>query len=174
MFKNRFSLFVATFLIIGFFFLALPEEGYSGLPTSPGGPPCCDVIEQGTCVGGDPNAMTACGSQACSEGECSFLKNEICVEGGQGSGRCEQPTGCCQLFAPDGPDECFGTNDIPECEAKKGEFIPGGVCSTNGIECIGPQVSPIPTLSQWGLIAMAGILGIIGFIMVIRRRKVSA
>jgi hypothetical protein len=32
---------------------------------------------------------------------------------------------------------------------------------------------PIPTLSQWGLIAMAGILGIVGFI-VIRRRKVAA
>ena len=32
----------------------------------------------------------------------------------------------------------------------------------------------IPTLSQWGLIAMAGILGIVGFIMVIRRRKVTA
>jgi IPTL-CTERM motif len=35
----------------------------------------------------------------------------------------------------------------------------------------GPR--PIPTLSEWGLIAMAGILGIVGF-MVIRRRKVSA
>jgi len=32
---------------------------------------------------------------------------------------------------------------------------------------------PIPTLSEWGLIAMAGILGIVGF-MVIRRRKVRA
>jgi len=31
----------------------------------------------------------------------------------------------------------------------------------------------IPTLSQWGLIAMAGILGIVGF-MVLRRRKVNA
>jgi len=31
----------------------------------------------------------------------------------------------------------------------------------------------IPTLSQWGLIAMAGILGIVGF-MVMRRRKVTA
>ncbi len=31
----------------------------------------------------------------------------------------------------------------------------------------------IPTLSEWGLIAMAGVLGIIGF-MVIRRRKVTA
>jgi len=34
-------------------------------------------------------------------------------------------------------------------------------------------VSPIPTLSEWGLIAMAGVLGLVGF-MVIRRRKVSA
>ncbi|MCH7519819.1 MAG: IPTL-CTERM sorting domain-containing protein, partial [Candidatus Dadabacteria bacterium] len=34
----------------------------------------------------------------------------------------------------------------------------------------------IPTLSEWGLIAMAGILGIVGIVgfMVIRRRKVSA
>jgi len=31
----------------------------------------------------------------------------------------------------------------------------------------------IPTLSEWGLIAMAGILGIVGF-MVMRRRKVTA
>ena len=30
----------------------------------------------------------------------------------------------------------------------------------------------IPTLSEWSLIAMAGILGIIGF-MVMRRRKVT-
>ena len=32
---------------------------------------------------------------------------------------------------------------------------------------------PIPTLSEWGLIAMASILGLVGF-MVIRRRKVNA
>ena len=31
---------------------------------------------------------------------------------------------------------------------------------------------PIPTISEWGLIAMAGILGVIGFIA-IRRRKVT-
>jgi len=31
----------------------------------------------------------------------------------------------------------------------------------------------VPTLSEWGLIAMAGVLGIVGF-MVMRRRKVTA
>jgi len=33
--------------------------------------------------------------------------------------------------------------------------------------------APIPTISEWGMIAMAGILGVIGF-MVIRRRKITA
>jgi len=49
MLKNRLSLFVATFLIIGFFFLALPEKGYSGIANLPGGPPCCgiEVEEEG-------------------------------------------------------------------------------------------------------------------------------
>ena len=31
----------------------------------------------------------------------------------------------------------------------------------------------VPTLSEWGLIAMAGLLGIVGF-MIIRRRNVAA
>ena len=34
-------------------------------------------------------------------------------------------------------------------------------------------IADIPTLSEWGLIAMAGVLGIVGF-MVLRRRKVTA
>jgi DNA-binding beta-propeller fold protein YncE len=36
-----------------------------------------------------------------------------------------------------------------------------------------PVVEMVPTLSEWGLMAMAGILGIIGF-MVMRRRKATA
>ena len=35
------------------------------------------------------------------------------------------------------------------------------------------RTTDVPTLSQWGLIAMAGVLGIVGF-MVMRRRKVTA
>ncbi|GJM17341.1 MAG: hypothetical protein DHS20C13_26680 [Thermodesulfobacteriota bacterium] len=41
-------------------------------------------------------------------------------------------------------------------------------------QCVNPVlVSSVPTLSEWGLIAMAGVLGIVGF-MVMRRRKVAA
>jgi len=39
--------------------------------------------------------------------------------------------------------------------------------------CFDPSARTIPTLSEWGLITMAGILGIVGF-MVMRRRKASA
>jgi len=52
-----------------------------------------------------------------------------------------------------------------------GEFK-GESCLESG-ECTVTVKSPIPTLSEWGLIALAGTLGIIGF-MVIRRRKVTA
>ncbi len=49
-----------------------------------------------------------------------------------------------------------------------------GVREDNGMAVLTwTPPSTIPTLSEWGLIAMAGILGIVGF-MVIRRRKVSA
>ena len=45
-----------------------------------------------------------------------------------------------------------------------------GYSGSNGIPM---HVVDVPTLSEWGSIAMAGVLGIIGF-MVIRRRKVTA
>jgi len=42
------------------------------------------------------------------------------------------------------------------------------------VTCIKPVTAHnIPTLSEWGLIAMAGVLGIIGF-LVIRRKKATA
>jgi hypothetical protein len=57
------------------------------------------------------------------------------------------------------------------------EFVEDGICVPDGDSdifgsCVLP-VTPIPTISEWGLIAMAGILGIVGF-MVMRRRKVTA
>ena len=43
----------------------------------------------------------------------------------------------------------------------------------DGMEFFIRPPSNVPTLSEWGLIAMAGILGIVGF-MVMRKRKVTA
>lgn len=45
--------------------------------------------------------------------------------------------------------------------------------SLGGLAFQNPYVEVIPTLSEWELIAMAGILGLVGS-MVIRRRKATA
>ena len=59
-----------------------------------------------------------------------------------------------------------------------GAFIPPGedepqVISFPVTKIWQAEPRPIPALSQWGLIAMAGIIGIVGLI-VLRRKKVSA
>ena len=56
----------------------------------------------------------------------------------------------------------------------EGASVPGGppyVCPDESLELTPP--TQVPTISEWGLVAMAGILGIIGF-MVVRRRKAAA
>ncbi len=115
--KKSMSIFVATFLVIGFFFLALPEKGYSGV----------------------------------------------------------EPLGCCEFEVKAEPSlfcqNIFSEEGVTECNAE-GEFFEGEVCSINETFCTNPA-SNVPTLSEWGLIAMAGVLGIVGF-MVMRRRKVTA
>ncbi len=116
MINNRVSLYVAIFLIIGFFFLALPQDGYT------------QDIESGCC-------------QELQQGGCATLVDPIAIS------QCE--------------DGFFSV------------FIPGQVCDKQAGECVVPPSANIPTLSEWGLLAMAGILGIVGF-MVIRRRKVTA
>ncbi|HSC35454.1 MAG TPA: IPTL-CTERM sorting domain-containing protein [Thermodesulfobacteriota bacterium] len=48
------------------------------------------------------------------------------------------------------------------------------ICRNSLIERCGLNINPIPTLSQWGMIAMAGVLGVIGLIVAARRRKAAA
>ncbi len=57
-----------------------------------------------------------------------------------------------------------------DANAEMGIVVPVGLVTQFVCE---PVVTNVPTLSEWGLIAMAGILGLVGF-MVIRRRKVTA
>ncbi len=109
MFRNQVSLFIVTFLICGFFFLASPEVGFSGMPP----------IE----------------------------------------------VGCCQLEG-----SCSDTSEGPIiCRTE--DFIEGALCNDDIGLCT--QESNIPTLSEWGLIAMAGVLGVIGLIVAARRRKAA-
>jgi hypothetical protein len=177
MLKNKFSIFIATFLIIGFFFLALPEKGYSGGPFLSFG--CCKTEVGGSggeCIGCESGCATS--QDFCEENDGEFFMSgasHICddVDAMLGA-ECELTDlidqGCCVTESGDCIESSFGgclddglvgeiwfdvadCSEVPECEVN--------------------VVSAVPTLSEWGLIAFAGILGIVGF-MVMRRRKVSA
>jgi len=79
-------------------------------------------------------------------------------------------TFCCQL-AEGG---CFNFEE--ETVLCVGEVFENESCNEAAGLCasqVSPITSPIPTLSEWGLIAMAGVLGIVGYI-VVRRKKITA
>ncbi len=70
-----------------------------------------------------------------------------------------------------------------ECVYRFFAFSIGGTCQGNG-QCNPPPPTPpgligigdttsVPAFSQWGLLSMAGILGLAGFIL-LHRRKASA
>ena len=82
-------------------------------------------------------------------------------------------------------DETNGSSFIPSINADGTRIAFVSLADINGgnpegnteiylYTCLDPATARnIPTLSEWGLISMAGILGIVGF-MVMRRRKVTA
>ena len=173
LFKNQFSLFVATFLIIGFFFLALPEKGISGI-----GPLGCCKIPPGT-------ICTGCGSQDCSilDSECIALGSANQISGGS---VCVDGTTC--IIPEDTPGCCVLLDGNCDVRVLDDDLEPELGCSTEGIawfletdcsevsQCPQSVVPAVPTLSGWGLMSLAvvlGILGLVGF-MVLRRRKVTA
>ena len=82
--------------------------------------------------------------------------------------------GCCQLFTG-----CVNLSQSACLENPNSfHFVMDELCNETTSRCPGlplgdSEASGVPTLSEWGLISMAGILGIVGF-MVIRRRKATA
>ena len=82
-------------------------------------------------------------------------------------------SGCCTT-------EELGRNfckNQPTADGCTGTFVPDSSCVLETGLCEGSAeptpLSPVPTLSEWGLIATASIFGILALI-VIRRRKSTA
>jgi len=169
MIKNRVSLFIATFLIIGSFFLALPEKGYSGFDPLVLG--CCRPDSMDSCIGCESGcAITAmaCGADI----DVPFTPGNYC-EAVDGGAECNlaRDDGCCVTLQGECRDET-----ISSCQSDQNVNNKWFSSSCAEVpECPAAPVAPasIPTFNQWGLLAMASILGIVGF-MVIRRRKVTA
>ena len=171
MIKNRVLFFIATFLITSFIFLTLAEKGYTGIGMIP---PCpCDTGMTGEFSGNE-------------------IINTVCPGGilGSDSGFTIDENGV-SVFLENPPSLMYSTS---------GGGGEGSVCILNSANNLGwliilnneefeqcnerliqgcdllpapPPPAQVPTLSEWGLIAMAAIMGIVGF-MVIRRRKITA
>jgi IPTL-CTERM motif len=78
------------------------------------------------------------------------------------------PTGCCVLA----PEDCIVTNE-DSCGADGGEYQGDGKSCDDVPECQPepPIVTNVPTISQWGMIAMAGLLGIFSLLIIMRRHR---
>lgn len=115
--RDKFSLFVAVFLIVGFFFMAVPEKGFAGIAAPSTG--CC-ITPIGDCVNFGDGLVSCLAETVVDTGTCTF-------EG------------------------------------------PGGICAN-----LAPISTPIPTMSEWGLIATALVLAAVGVgYITLRRKKAS-
>jgi|GEM_PF-6095148 len=110
-------------------------------------------------------AQSVCAANGFDVGIWTGNKQAGCGPGGPG-GPVENGTGNISMF-------CEGT--IPcepfvetECEPSDQTQIEVFCCNISR-----PALAPIPAVSEWGLVLMASVLGIVGY-MVYRRRKQSA
>ena len=80
------------------------------------------------------------------------------------------PIACCQQEG-----SCFDVTEGPEACAG-GVFVDNALCSELTGQCVGggQEVSSIPTLSEWGMMAAAAGIALIGVFYALRRRKASA
>jgi hypothetical protein len=159
-YKNQISVFVVSFLIGGFFLLTfqpLSPNAYAAV--------CCVGSIGGVCAPAGP----------CSIEECPGSQSSPVCDGSNDGVSCTCPTPppiCCVgsiggVCAPAGPcsiEECPGSQSSPVCDG-----------SNEGVSCTCPTPpSAIPTLNQWGMIIMAGVLGLFAVIglFVMRRGSV--
>ena len=122
------------------------------------------------------NSEDTCGQLGCCQGDeqmcsltnmgdCSgtWVPDDTCTE----SGICATLiTGCCQdSLAPPGCSVTFAD----ECPAQ--DFFVSDACLSNGLcESVDPPPT-VPTIGQWGMIAMAGLLGIFSLFIIMRRHR---
>jgi hypothetical protein len=98
----------------------------------------------------------------CDRGGGRWIADDICNT----SGVCESLSiGCC-VFAP---NDCYETSE-GACREQRGLFKGQDVLCSEVAQC-NIVISPIPTLNQWGLIAMAGLLGLFSLFIIIRRHR---
>ena len=166
--KSKLTL-VLTLIIFAFLFLSLSETAYAG--ASIGTLWCC--MGDSGCIGCGEQEICAISSDECPDQTgTEFYAGELCITTNEDE--CKTPDGgelgCCVVA----DDVCIEATTVAGCNQVQGISWFAGVPCFDVPQCQEDQVdTAVPTLSEWGLIAMASVLGIVGF-MVIRRRQVSA
>lgn len=130
------------------------------------GPSCTEIAdctsEFPTCLPDPVNGGMSCTAVICmNDSDCSdFPDTNTCVQG-----LCNDGVGPAPIIDFDLDGIADAVDNCPKHHNPGQEDMDGdGI----GDRC---DFEPVPTLSEWGLIAMAGVLGLVGF-FVIRKRKV--
>ncbi|GJM15939.1 MAG: hypothetical protein DHS20C13_12660 [Thermodesulfobacteriota bacterium] len=166
--RRKILLFAVFVLAAGFFFLSGPQTSSAGiLPLPPGFSDCCFS-----------NGSPGCDTQFCEDAVCAVdgfccavTWDGICA--GEAENLCGQlcigiPEGCCTGLGEPPTDACETLTEA-ECINEGGVYQGDGTtCSEFNNLCL---ARPIPTMSEWGLIGTAGILGLIAFFYIYMRRK---
>lgn len=157
-----------SFLFTVFFIFASAENGYSGIEFAVG---CCRLND--SCVGCESGC--AISSPECQAGGGTSLQtNFICVDEGAGA-TCDSPgdnSGCCLVSQGDCLEEQIGYFTCID-DAGGTAWFQSTDCSEVP-QCSQSSAADIPTLGEWGMIALAGALGLAGLIFVRRRRGLIA
>jgi hypothetical protein len=171
--KINFSLFLTTILIVGFFSVALSKDANAQ------GPPCTLEIEKVAIpadntpfdfvVTGDIDAMQTLSDPGnpiyiggLNVGQTVTVTEELPPGWELQSIECEQGETNC------GDTQCLHITINEETNSITAQCFDDDEGRCTFTNTFSP--SQVPTLSEWGLIVMAGLLAVIGFV-VIRRKK---
>ena len=165
MIKTKLPLFLSVFFIVSVFLLIMANNVNAGL--SPINMGCCGTVgdsctgcEFGDCAIRGDECTELGGIQLALDSVCD-IDMGLCINNFQGLGCCIVSEGICN-----------SGQSIESCNVAEGmTWYLGTECSE--IPQCAPLERNVPTISVWGLLAMAGILGIVGF-MVIRRKQTLA
>lgn len=139
----------------------------------------CEPPPQGCCVcSNDVTECTFTTEFECENMECEYQGDNVPCSAVE---ECDvPPEGCCVLPENGGivlaslldeiKDNCVVETESA-CQNQGGAYQGDGVSCDTVPECQIAPIADIPTIGQWGMIAMAGLLGIFSLFIIMRRHR---
>jgi hypothetical protein len=115
--------------------------------------------------------ITDCGTSIVN----CYVEGAVCFQVASNKGECRaaappEQTGCCgNIQNPSDSLMCQEGVTFSVCEEMQGTFSSSGSCQPDNSCFVTTGQVIVPTLSQWGMIIMAGFLGLIGIFFATRR-----